>query len=104
MQTCSLPAGHVNVPKTTSSRVVYLTAYVTAAVITTSYAATFISFLAVRRYKLPFEDFEGILKDGSYRLGLNRATGHINSFQVYVQLRGRIHNCSAFNSQANYTG
>jgi hypothetical protein len=49
---------------------------------TTSYAATFISFLAVRRYKLPFVDFEGLLKDGSYHLGLNRATGHLDFFQV----------------------
>ncbi|XP_023717063.1 uncharacterized protein LOC111869631 isoform X2 [Cryptotermes secundus] len=55
--------------------------YVTAVIMTTSYAATFISFLAVRRYKLPFEDFEGLLKDGSYRLGLNRATGHLHLFQ-----------------------
>ncbi|PNF23956.1 hypothetical protein B7P43_G10051 [Cryptotermes secundus] len=72
---------HAIAPKTLSSRLVYLMVYVTAVIMTTSYAATFISFLAVRRYKLPFEDFEGLLKDGSYRLGLNRATGHLHLFQ-----------------------
>jgi hypothetical protein len=82
--TFSLSVGHATAPKTLPSRLVYLTVYITAVVLTTSYAAIFISFLAVRRYELPFEDFQGLLRDGSYRLGLNRATGHMSSFQVHV--------------------
>jgi hypothetical protein len=77
-----MTAGHATSPVHWSSRAVYVTAYVTAVVITASYAATFISFLAVRRYKLPFADFEGLLRDGSYRLGVVRGSAHTEFFRV----------------------
>jgi hypothetical protein len=47
-----------------------------------AYAATFVSFLTVQKYKLPFVDFEGLLKDGTYHVGLTRGTGHMEAFQV----------------------
>ena len=54
---------------------------------TAAYAATFVSFLTVQRYKLPFVDFKGLLKDGSYRLAVTSGTGHMDDFRVnWVEL------------------
>jgi hypothetical protein len=78
----AMTAGHATSPVHWASRAVYVTAYVNAVVITASYTATFISFLAVRRYKLPFADFEGLLRDDSYRLGVVRGSAHTEFFRV----------------------
>jgi hypothetical protein len=40
------------------------------------------SFLIVRRYKLPFSDDGGLPRGGTYRLGVNRACGHAEYYRV----------------------
>jgi hypothetical protein len=57
---------------------VFVTSYFTAVIVLVAYSATFISFLAVRRIVLPFTDFEGLLNDGTYKLGV-----FPNSAQMY---------------------
>jgi hypothetical protein len=42
----------------------------TSLVIMTAYSAFLISSLAVQRRNLPFTDLQGLLHDGSYRLGV----------------------------------
>jgi hypothetical protein len=47
-----------------------------------AYAATFVSFLPVQRYKLPFVDFKGLLMDGTYHIGMARGVGYMEAFRV----------------------
>ncbi|XP_069696242.1 glutamate receptor 3-like [Periplaneta americana] len=46
-----------------------------------AYTATFISFLTVTHYHMPFKDFQGILDDGTYRLGILASAASINYFK-----------------------
>jgi len=48
------------------------------------YSAGFITNLTLREPALPFTDFEGLLKDGSYRLGMARANEQLEFFSVSV--------------------
>jgi len=47
-----------------------------------AYSAFLISSLAVQHHDLPFRDLQGLLHDGSYRLGLLRNSSGINMFEV----------------------
>jgi hypothetical protein len=59
-----------------------LTAYVTSMVLMAAYSAFLISSLAVERRQLPFMDFQGLLNDGSYRLGVMRDGSHFSMLNV----------------------
>jgi hypothetical protein len=59
-----------------------LTTYVTSMVLMAAYSAFLISSLAVERQHLPFRDLQGLLKDGSYRLGVARDGSYFNRFSV----------------------
>ena len=63
-------AGHDITPRSTSCRLVYITAYFTALVLLAAYSAALISSLTVYRSNLPFRDLEGILRDRTYKLGV----------------------------------
>jgi len=54
----------------------------TSLVLTAAYSAFLISSLAVQLHDLPFRDLQGLLHDGSYRLGVMRNTFHLNMFEV----------------------
>ena len=56
--------GHDITPRSSGCRVVYWLAYITAVVVLVGYTTINISFLAIRRYGLPFEDLQGIKKSG----------------------------------------
>jgi hypothetical protein len=56
--------------------------YVTALVLFAAYSANFISFLAVRKFDLPFADFQGLLRDGRYRLGVIKNSEREAYFKV----------------------
>lgn len=77
-----LHTDHATNPVYYSTRLVYVTAYVTGLIMTAAYAAAFVSLLTVQRYKLPFVDFKGLLKDGTYHIGQTRGTGHMEAFRV----------------------
>jgi hypothetical protein len=48
-----------------------------------AYSAFLISSQAVQRRHLPFRDLQGLLYDGSYRLGVMKSSYYINIFDVW---------------------
>jgi len=68
--------------KNTSGRIVILTSHLTSQVLMSAYSAFLISSLAVQHQDLPFRDLQGLLYDGSYRLGVMRNTYQSNLFDV----------------------
>jgi hypothetical protein len=79
---CLWFTGQPDEVKSTSGRIVMLTLYVTSMVLMAAYSAFLISSLAVQRQHLPFKDFQGLLDDGSYRLGVLKDSSDINIFNV----------------------
>jgi hypothetical protein len=69
-------------PQQTPFRVVYLTMYVVAVIMLTSYSATLISFLAVRTIELPFNDLEEFLRAGTHKLGALEHSTTLSFFRV----------------------
>jgi hypothetical protein len=61
---------------------VIFTTYVTSLVILAAYSASLISSLAVERRNLPFRDLQGLLYDGSYKLGVVDKTSYMDIFKV----------------------
>jgi hypothetical protein len=74
--------GHEWTPWSWPCRLVCLTAYLAAVVLLAAYSGTFISFLTVRHSSLPFTTFEGILQDGTYKLGILERSVELNFFDV----------------------
>lgn len=68
-------------PRCWPSRVVYLTSYVVGYVLVAAYSAALVSFLAVQRDELPFASFEGLLEDGTYKLGVTKGA-EVSYFRV----------------------
>jgi len=66
----------------TSRKIVNLTSYMTSLVLMAAYSAFLISILAVQHQHLPFRDLQGLLYDGSYRLGVWRNGSDFNMFDV----------------------
>lgn len=81
--------GHGTTPQALASRLVYFQTYAVAVVLFVAYAATFVSFLAVRRHDLPFTDFSGMLEDGTYKLGVLSGSARVDFFKV-ILLKGRL--------------
>jgi hypothetical protein len=54
----------------------------TSLVLMAAYSAFLISSLAVQHQDLPFRDLQGLLQDGSYRLGFLRNSSELNKFEV----------------------
>jgi hypothetical protein len=54
----------------------------TSMVLLAAYSAFLISSLAVQHRNLPFRDLQGLLDDGSYRLGVLRESYYFNRFSV----------------------
>jgi hypothetical protein len=48
------------------------------------YSAGFITNLTLRDPALPFTDFEGLLNDGSYRLGMALVNDQLDYFKVSI--------------------
>ena len=76
-------AGQLNAVKSTSVRIIILTSYMTSLVLMAAYSACLISSLAVQRRHLPFNDLQGLLHDGSYRLGVVMSSSTFNIFDVW---------------------
>jgi hypothetical protein len=54
----------------------------TSLVLMAAYSAFLISSLAVQHHDLPFKDLQGLLQDGSYRLGVLKNGYPFYRFQV----------------------
>jgi hypothetical protein len=83
---CVMWTGHERTPQSWPCRLVYLTAYLTSVVLFAAYSATFISFLTVQHNSLPFETFEEILQDGTYKLGILQRSVDVSFFEVSVTI------------------
>ena len=79
---CSCVTGQPDVLKNTSGRIVILTSHLTSLVLMAAYSAFLISSLAVQHQHLPFRDLQGLLNEGSYRLGVVRNSSQSNLFDV----------------------
>jgi hypothetical protein len=80
---CSYVTGQPEVFKSTSGRIVILTLHLTSLVLMAAYSAFLISSLAVQHHDLPFRDLQGLLYDGSYKLGVWRNSYQFNTFSVW---------------------
>jgi len=74
--------GQPEVFKSISGRIVIFTSYMVSIVLMAAYSAFLISSLAVQHQDLPFRDLQGLLHDGSYRLGILRNSYGFNIFEV----------------------
>ena len=79
---CLCVTGQQDEVKSTSGRIVILTSYMTSLVLIAAYSAFLISILAVERQDLPFRDLQGLLDDGSFRLGVVPNTSQFNILNV----------------------
>ena len=77
---CFCVIGQEVVFKNTSGRIVIFTSYIMAVVLMAAYSASLISSLAVQHLNLPFRDLQGLLHDGSYRLGV---MGNGSGFSIF---------------------
>jgi hypothetical protein len=75
-------AGQPDDVKSTSGRIVSFTAYVMSFVLLAAYSAFLISSLAVQPRHLPFRDLQGLVYEGSYKLGVLENTFVFNVFAV----------------------
>jgi hypothetical protein len=80
----------------TSSRVIFLTTYLTALIILTSYSAFLVSFISNRVYELPFTSFEEFLKAGTHHLAVEPHSSQTMYFKVqlafhFISYRHRHH-------------
>jgi hypothetical protein len=66
----------------TAGRIVTLTAYLTSLVTFAGYSGSLISSLAIQTRDLPFRDLQGLLRDGSYSLGVPLNSSMLNIFDV----------------------
>ncbi|XP_021920300.1 glutamate receptor 2-like isoform X1 [Zootermopsis nevadensis] len=63
-------------PRSWASRLIHFTTHITFLIVFIAYSANFISHLTVQRSRLPFSDFQGLLDDGTYGLGVVYNNAH----------------------------
>ncbi|XP_069704806.1 glutamate receptor ionotropic, delta-1-like isoform X2 [Periplaneta americana] len=73
--------GQHGMPRSWSCRIVYMTSYFTAILLFVSFSAIFISFLTVRKEVVPFTDFQDLINDGTYKVGVLARSAHQDYFQ-----------------------
>jgi hypothetical protein len=67
-----------------SSRILSVSAHLTAVVLLVGYSGFLISYLTFRTTELPFTSFEGFLQAGTYRLGVLSNSIHYTYFEVLL--------------------
>ncbi|XP_021933555.1 probable glutamate receptor [Zootermopsis nevadensis] len=78
--------GHDFTPNSGSCRLVYLTAYLIAVILLSAYSAALVSFLTKKSVAMPFKDLQGLLKDGSYKLGVMENSAEYRLFENSVNV------------------
>jgi len=75
-------SGHETTPNSWPCLSVFLTGYLTGAVLLTAYSGALTSFLSVQtRGEPPFRGFQGLLNEGSYRMGVTPGSA-VDMFRV----------------------
>ena len=77
-----LTAGADDTPRGFGTRFFFWVFFLTMVIAHAAYSATLISFLAVETLVLPFQGLEGLLSDGTYRLGVVNGTAMYDYFRV----------------------
>ncbi|XP_067012629.1 probable glutamate receptor [Anabrus simplex] len=85
MQGFTVPFGRSSV------RIVIWVSFLTAVVLTASYNARIISFLTLRKPKMPFNDLQGLLEQKSYDFGMLKGTGDLQIFREGVGVRKNLY-------------
>ncbi|PSN36657.1 hypothetical protein C0J52_24933 [Blattella germanica] len=67
-------------------RIVFFTSHLTALVLMAGYSASLISTLASREISLPFHDFQGLLEDGSYKVGVLTNSAQFDNIKLMSEL------------------
>ena len=98
MVSVSISAGHDVSPVTWSCRLVYWVSYITAMVLFSAYSGALVSSLANQHTVPPFDTFEGILRNGRYKVTTVADSSHLATFQVSTW---RFH-IMQINEQLNY--
>ncbi|XP_014488825.1 PREDICTED: glutamate receptor U1-like [Dinoponera quadriceps] len=62
-------------------RIVHFVIHITAVIILAAYSASLISFLASKKFVMPFTTMDGLLKDGTYRFGVVGDSADYSFFQ-----------------------
>jgi hypothetical protein len=78
-------AGQKDEVNSTSVRIVIFISYVTPVVLLAAFSAFLISSLAVQPRHLPFRDLQGLVNDGSYRLGVVQNSYVLTIFDVCLR-------------------
>jgi len=63
-------------------RVAVYTVHISSLVLFSYYSAAFTTDLTLQEPTLPFTNFEGLLKDGTYQLGMSRGSAQLDYFKV----------------------
>jgi len=75
-------SGHETTPNSWPCLSVFLTGYLTGVVLLAAYSGALTSFLSVQtRGEPPFRGFQGLLNEGSYRLGVSNGSA-VDMFRV----------------------
>jgi hypothetical protein len=80
----SIPSQSDRAERAASSRILSVSAHLTAVVLLVGYSGFLISYLTFRTTELPFTSFEGFLKAGTYRLGVLSNSIHYTYFEVLL--------------------
>ena len=62
-----------------------LTIHLTALVLYIAYCANFISTLAVQKRDFPFNTFQDLLNDGTFKIGVRAKSSHEDYFKVRIR-------------------
>lgn len=81
-----LHASFAEFPEESPMRLAFLSIFVSSLIIHTAYSASFISFLTLPMFSLPFSNVEGYVADGSYKLIVLKNSSDYDMFNVSLLL------------------
>ncbi|PSN34588.1 Ionotropic receptor 115 [Blattella germanica] len=74
-------------PRSPSCRLVWFIAYITSVTLLAAYSAALVSFLTREHEVMPFNNFKGLLEDGSYKFGV---VGDSAEYDIFDKSRNRL--------------
>jgi hypothetical protein len=78
-------AGQREEARSTSGRTLIFMSYMMSVLLVAAFSAFLVSSLAVQPRRLPFNDLQGLVNDGSYRLGVVPNSSVLNIFDVCLR-------------------
>lgn len=75
------------IPNITAIRISVIMTRLVPLMVLSVYSATLLSFVKIRSIHLPFEDIEGLVRDGTFKIGFDNGTFLSNFFEVIKLLK-----------------